>query len=293
MLEASGLKAGRDFFLAFSPERVDPGQRSSTRRGTFRRSSAASGRRAPRRRARCTGDRRRHGRAGQLDARRRDGQAAREHVPRREHRPRQRDRADVPQDGHRRLGSDRRGEDQAVRLHAVLSRARAWAATASRSIRSTCRGRRGRTASSAASSSWPARSTRSMPEYVVERVAEALNTRAEADQRIAHPPVRRRLQADVSDMRESPALDILELLRRRGADADLHRPVRAGSCTLPRLTRCRRSIWRRRWSSRPTAPSSAPITPASTTTRWSPSGTLVVDTRNALKDRRDATIFRL
>jgi UDP-N-acetyl-D-glucosamine dehydrogenase len=28
MLEASGLKAGRDFFLAYSPERVDPGNRS-------------------------------------------------------------------------------------------------------------------------------------------------------------------------------------------------------------------------------------------------------------------------
>ena len=34
-----------------------------------------------------------------------------------------------------------------------------------------------------------------MPDYVVERVAEALNTRPEVDQRIAHPPRRRRLQA--------------------------------------------------------------------------------------------------
>ena len=61
-------------------------------------------------------------RAGQLDARRRDGQAAREHVPRGQHRPRERDRADVPPHGHQRLGSDRGGQDQAVRLHAVLSR---------------------------------------------------------------------------------------------------------------------------------------------------------------------------
>ncbi len=35
----------------------------------------------------------------------------------------------------------------------------------------------------------------SMPAYVVERVAEALNTRSKADQRIAHPPGRSRLQA--------------------------------------------------------------------------------------------------
>ena len=47
------------------------------------------------RRAALYSRRRRHGRAGQLDAGRRDGQAAREHVPRGEHRPRQRDRADV------------------------------------------------------------------------------------------------------------------------------------------------------------------------------------------------------
>ena len=134
-------------------------------------------------------------RAGQLDARRRDGQAAREHVPRRQHRPGQRDRADVPQDGHRRLGSHRRGEDQAVRVHAVLSRARASAATAFRSIRSICRGRRGRPASSAGSSSWPARSTARCRDYVVERVAEALNSVEEVDQRIARARVRRRLQA--------------------------------------------------------------------------------------------------
>ena len=39
--------------------------------------------------------------------------------------------------GHRRLGGDRRGQDQAVRVPGVLSRARAWAGTASRSTRST------------------------------------------------------------------------------------------------------------------------------------------------------------
>ena len=40
MLEAGGLKAGVDFFLAFSPERVDPGNPSSTP-ATSPRSSAA------------------------------------------------------------------------------------------------------------------------------------------------------------------------------------------------------------------------------------------------------------
>src|SRR4029453_5127424 len=32
ILEKSGLKAGRDFFLAFSPERVDPGNKAFTTR---------------------------------------------------------------------------------------------------------------------------------------------------------------------------------------------------------------------------------------------------------------------
>ena len=124
----------------------------------------AEGRRRPharlleaRRRALRHGDR--DDRAGQLDPRRRDGQAAREHVPRGQHRPRQRAGADVRPDEHRRVGGGGRG--------ARPSRSASWrsipgpasAATASRSIRSTCRGRRSRAASTRASSSWPATST--------------------------------------------------------------------------------------------------------------------------------------
>ena len=57
----------------------------------------------------------------------------------------------------------------------------------------------------------------SMPEYVVERVGEALNS-------VKKPINGSRIhmfgvayKRDVSDMRESPALDVLELLHRRGA----------------------------------------------------------------------------
>ncbi|MBI3491211.1 MAG: nucleotide sugar dehydrogenase, partial [Acidobacteria bacterium] len=57
----------------------------------------------------------------------------------------------------------------------------------------------------------------SMPDYVVERIADALNS--------ARKPINGSrvhlfgvaYKKDVSDMRESPALDILELLTRRGA----------------------------------------------------------------------------
>ena len=61
------------------------------------------------------------GRAGLLAGGGRDGQAAREHLPVGQHRAGQRVGALRP-DGHRRLGGDRRGGDQAVRLHALRAR---------------------------------------------------------------------------------------------------------------------------------------------------------------------------
>ena len=67
----------------------------------------------------------------------------------------------------------------------------------------------------------------SMPEYVVQRVADALNS-------VKKPINGSRIhlfgiayKRDVSDMRESPALDILELLTQRGAAGDLYRSLRA------------------------------------------------------------------
>ncbi len=70
-----------------------------------------------------TGHRHRHPRL--VDPRRRDGEAAREHLPEREHRPRERSGPHVRAAQGRRLGSDRRGRQQALRLHALLPRPRA------------------------------------------------------------------------------------------------------------------------------------------------------------------------
>ena len=120
MLEAGGLKAGVDFFLAFSPERVDPGNPTFNTHnvpkvvGGVGARVDASWRRALRR-----GDR--DHRAGQLAAGGRDGQAAREHLPHGQHRAGERNRADVRSPRPRRLGSREGGRDQAVRVHAVLS----------------------------------------------------------------------------------------------------------------------------------------------------------------------------
>jgi UDP-N-acetyl-D-glucosamine dehydrogenase len=57
----------------------------------------------------------------------------------------------------------------------------------------------------------------SMPSFVVERVGEALNTVKKAINGSKVHIFGVAYKKDVSDMRESPALDVLELLHRRGA----------------------------------------------------------------------------
>jgi UDP-N-acetyl-D-glucosamine dehydrogenase len=57
----------------------------------------------------------------------------------------------------------------------------------------------------------------SMPSYVVERIGEALNTVKKAVNGSHIHLFGIAYKKDVSDMRESPALDVLELLHRRGA----------------------------------------------------------------------------
>jgi UDP-N-acetyl-D-glucosamine dehydrogenase len=80
----------------------------------------------------------------------------------------------------------------------------------------------------------------SMPLYVVERISEALNTvrKAVNGSRIHLFGVA--YKKDVSDMRESPALDVLELLHRRGAAVSYTDPYvpklqhgTLGLCSVP------------------------------------------------------------
>ncbi len=159
ILEAgSGLTAGKDFHLAFSPERVDPGSRGlddedrdQGRRRDRRRLDRCS------RRALLGRDRQRPPRLVARGSRAHE--APREHLPLGQHRARQRARAALRPDGHRRLGGHRGRRDEAVRLHVVPAGARASAATASRSIPSTSRGRRASSASTPSSSSSRGRST--------------------------------------------------------------------------------------------------------------------------------------
>jgi UDP-N-acetyl-D-glucosamine dehydrogenase len=69
----------------------------------------------------------------------------------------------------------------------------------------------------------------SMPAFVVDRIGEALNTRKKALNGSRVHLFGIAYKKDVSDMRESPALDILELLHRRGAQLSYTDPY------VPRL----------------------------------------------------------
>ena len=93
----------------------------------------------------------------------RDDEAPREHLPRRQHRPRQRARDAVRPDEHRHLGGHRRRRRPSPSASCRSVRARASAATASRSTPSTSPGRPASSSSTPSSSSWPGRSTRRCP----------------------------------------------------------------------------------------------------------------------------------
>ena len=63
-----------------------------------------------------------------------------------------------------------------------------------------------------------------MPRYVVNRVMEALNERGRALKGSKLLILGVAYKADVDDVRESPALDVIGLLRNKGAIVDYHDP---------------------------------------------------------------------
>ena len=131
----------------------------------------------------------------------------------------------------------------------------------------------------------------SMPAYVVERVAEALNTVRKPINGSKILLVGVAYKKDVNDMRESPALDILELLLRRGARVSYSDPW------VPELKHDKHAFTSLDLA---TALANKPDCAVICTDHSKfdyqtlvKSGTLVVDTRNALRGFRDASISRL
>jgi UDP-N-acetyl-D-glucosamine dehydrogenase len=130
-----------------------------------------------------------------------------------------------------------------------------------------------------------------MPDYVVERVAEALNTVRKAINGSKILLVGVAYKRDVNDMRESPALDILQLLERRGAQVSYSDPwvpaLDHDGHTLASVDLAE-AIKQK--------PDCAVICTDHSTFDYDAlvkSGTLIVDTRNALRGRQEASIFRL
>src|SRR5687767_13785574 len=128
-----------------------------------------------------------------------------------------------------------------------------------------------------------------MPEFVVERISEALNTKKQAINGARIHLFGIAYKKDVSDMRESPALDILELLHRRGAELSYTDPyvptLKEGDLCLQSVAEdkvdgidCAVICTDHRAFDYPAMPKRFP---------------LVVDTRNALKGYDAPNIFRL
>jgi UDP-N-acetyl-D-glucosamine dehydrogenase len=63
-----------------------------------------------------------------------------------------------------------------------------------------------------------------MPRYVVSRVMEALNDRSKALKGSKVLVLGAAYKPDIDDMRESPALDVIGLLRNKGAIVEYHDP---------------------------------------------------------------------
>jgi UDP-N-acetyl-D-glucosamine dehydrogenase len=130
-----------------------------------------------------------------------------------------------------------------------------------------------------------------MPDYVVERVADALNTVRKSINGSRIHLLGVAYKRDVNDMRESPALDVIELLEKRGAKLSYTDPyvpeLRHAGHTMSSVDLDKAIADR---------PDCAVICTDHAVFNYDAliaSGVLIVDTRNALKDRAAATIFRL
>ncbi len=127
-----------------------------------------------------------------------------------------------------------------------------------------------------------------MPEYVLERITDALNSAKKSINGSRVHVLGVAYKKDVGDVRESPALDILELLHRRGAELSYSDPF-VPSLQISGMTLESKD------------PSKVDVDCAVVCTNHSAFDynailekfPLIVDTRNALKGRESAKIFRL
>jgi UDP-N-acetyl-D-glucosamine dehydrogenase len=129
-----------------------------------------------------------------------------------------------------------------------------------------------------------------MPEYVVSRISDALNTVKKPINGSQVHLFGVAYKKDVGDVRESPALDILELLTHRGAEVSYTDPY------VERLDHAGRTLEHVPFDLAVTRPYDCAVVVTEhgvfDVSRIAKMG-LVVDTRNALKTFEGPTIFRL
>jgi UDP-N-acetyl-D-glucosamine dehydrogenase len=125
--------------------------------------------------------------------------------------------------GHRHLGGHRRRREQAVRVHGVPARTRAWAATACRSTPRTCRWRVKRSLGQTFRFVELANEINTAtPLYVADRVRALLNDDRKAANGAKVLLLGVTYKANVSDQRESPAEPLAKRLLLWGADLSYH-----------------------------------------------------------------------
>jgi UDP-N-acetyl-D-glucosamine dehydrogenase len=130
-----------------------------------------------------------------------------------------------------------------------------------------------------------------MPAYVVSRIGDALNDRGRALKEARILVLGVSYKADVGDVRESPALRVMGILARRGANVSFHDPylevVNAGEIRYQRSELTRQAL--------ASADCIALLTPhGAYDLDWiAEQAPLVFDARNAYEDRRFGNVVRL
>ncbi len=285
ILEAGGLKAGKDFFLAFSPEREDPGNKN------FATANDPQGRRRPDARLPATWPRPSTSRSSSRPCPVSSTRVA-EATKLLENTYRS---VNIALVNELKMIFDRMGIDVWEVIEAATTKPfgfrpfypgpglgghcipidpfyLTWKA---REVRLSARG----------SSSWPARSTRPCPTTSVDKTVEALNDRGKPVKGAKVLVLGLAYKKDIDDPRESPSLKIITLFQAKGAKVDYNDPYVphvVGHREYPGLELKSVPLTKallKRWT-----PSSSPrTTPSTITTGSSRTRPLVIDTRNAVK----------
>ena len=121
-----------------------------------------------------------------------------------------------------------------------------------------------------------------MPHLVVEKTQDALNDEKKAINGSKLLVLGIAYKKDIDDLRESPALDVIELLQQKGANVSYHDPycptVKIGEHELKSVAFDKLDSY--------DAVVIVTDHSASTTSRWRPKAKVVVDTRNAMKNAK-------